>query len=92
MSVLLYLLGTFLMFLGFFSILSGLFLARMKQQDLGKIYMSATMMGGGEMTDTPMVRFLTAIRANDQVRKGSAAGLLLAGTLLAVCGALLGHP
>ena len=92
MSVIRYLFGTFLMFLGFFGVLTGLYLARLKQQDLGKMYMSATMMGGGEMGETPMNRFLTAIRANDRLRKLSAVGILLAGTLLALLGAFLGHP
>jgi len=92
MSVIRYLLGTFLMFLGFFGVLTGLYLARMKQQDLGKMYMSATMMGGGEMGEAPMIRFLTAIRANDRLRKLSAVGIFLAGALLALLGAFLGHP
>ena len=59
MSLLSQLVGTFLMFLGFIGVLAGTFLYRMKQEDLGKMYMSTTMMGGGEMSDAPMVRFLT---------------------------------
>ena len=53
MSLLSQLVGTFLMFLGFIGVLAGTFLYRMKQEDLGKMYMSATMMGGGEMSDAP---------------------------------------
>ena len=87
MSLLSQLIGTFLMFVGFIGILAGGFLARMKQEDLGKMYLSATMMGGGEMSDTPMVRFLTRIRGNDPLKRQWALRLLLGGVAAAVIGA-----
>jgi len=89
MSLLSQLIGTFLMFLGFIAVLAGAFLHRMKQEDLGRMYMSATMMGGGEMSDTPMVRFLTRVRGNDPLKKQWALGLLLCGLLVALVGAWL---
>jgi hypothetical protein len=87
MSLLCQLIGTFLMFLGFIALLAGALLHRMKQEDLGKMYMSATMMGGGEMSDAPMVRFLTRVRGNDPLKKQWALRLLLGGFLVAVVGA-----
>ncbi len=89
MSLLSQLIGTFLMFLGFIAILAGALLYRMKQEDLGKMYMSATMMGGGEMSGTPMVRFLTRLRGNDPLKRRWALRILLAGLLVAVVGAWL---
>ena len=89
MSLLCQLIGTFLMFLGFIAVLAGALLHRMKQEDLGKMYMSATMMGGGEMSDAPMVRFLTRVRGNDPLKKQWALRLLLGGFLVAVVGAWL---
>ena len=89
MSLLSELIGTFLMFLGFIAVLAGAFLYRMKQEDLGKMYMSATMTGGGEMSDAPMVRFLTSIRGSDPLKKQWALGLLLGGLLVALVGAWL---
>ena len=89
MSLLSQLIGTFLMFLGFIAILAGAFLYRMKQEDLGKMYMSATMMGGGEMSGAPMVRFLTRLRGNDSLKRQWALRILLAGLLVAVAGAWL---
>ena len=89
MNLLCQLIGTFLMFLGFIAVLAGAFLHRMKQEDLGKMYMSATMMGGGEMSDTPMVRFITRVRGNDPLKKQWALGLLLGGLLVALIGAWL---
>ncbi len=90
MSILFHLLGTFLMFSGFFVILFGCLLYRMKQEDLGKMYMSTTFMGGGEMSDGPMLRFLTDVRGNEPLKKQWAVRMLLAGILLAVVGAVLG--
>ena len=89
MSLLSQLIGTFLMFLGFIGILAGSLLYRMKQEDLGKMYMSATMMGGGEMSDAPMVRFLTRLRGNDPLKRQWALRILLGGLLVAVVGAWL---
>ena len=89
MSLLSQLAGTFLMFLGFIGVLAGTFLYRMKQEDLGKMYMSTTMMGGGEMSDAPMVRFLTQLRGNDSLKKQRALQVLIGGVLLAVVGAWL---
>ena len=89
MSLLSQLVGTFLMFLGFIGVLAGTFLYRMKQEDLGKMYMSTTMMGGGEMSDAPMVRFLTQLRGNDSLKKQWALQFLIGGVLLAVVGAWL---
>ena len=89
MSLLSQLIGTFLMFLGFIGILAGSLLYRMKQADLGKMYMSATMMGGGEMSDAPMVRFLTRLRGNDPLKRRWALRILLGGLLVAVVGAWL---
>ena len=89
MSLLCQLVGTFLMFLGFIGVLAGTFLYRMKQEDLGKMYMSTTMMGGGEMSDAPMVRFLTQLRGNDSLKKQRALQVLIGGILLAIVGAWL---
>ena len=89
MSLLCQLVGTFLMFLGFIGVLAGTFLYRMKQEDLGKMYMSTTMMGGGEMSDAPMVRFLTQLRGNDSLKKQRALQVLIGGILLALVGAWL---
>ena len=89
MSLLSQLVGTFFMFLGFIGVLAGTFLYRMKQEDLGKMYMSATMMGGGEMSDAPMVRFLTRLRGNDSLKKQWALQVLIGGILLAIVGAWL---
>jgi hypothetical protein len=89
MSLLSQLAGTFLMFLGFIGVLAGTFLYRMKQEDLGKMYMSTTMMGGGEMSDAPLVRFLTQLRGNDSLKKQRALQVLIGGALLAVVGAWL---
>jgi hypothetical protein len=89
MSLLSQLAGTFLMFLGFIGVLAGAFLYRMKQEDLGKMYMSTTMMGGGEMSDAPLVRFLTQLRGNDSLKKQRALQVLIGGVLLAVVGAWL---
>lgn len=89
MSLLSQLVGTFLMFLGFIGVLAGTFLYRMKQEDLGKMYMSATMMGGGEMSETPMVRILTRLRGNDSLKKQWALQVLIGSILLAVVGAWL---
>jgi len=89
MSLVSQLIGTFLMFLGFIAILAGVLLYRTKQEDLGKMYMSATMMGGGEMSDAPLVRFLTRLRGNDPLKRQWALRILLAGLLAAVCGAWL---
>lgn len=87
MSLLGELIGTFLMFLGFLAILAGALLYRMKQEDLGRMYMSATMMGGGEISDAPMVRCLTRVRGNDPLKRQWALRMLLAGFFLAVIGA-----
>ena len=89
MSLLSQLIGTFLMFLGFIGILTGIFLYRMKQEDLGKMYMSLTMMGGGEMAETPMIRFLTRMRGSDASKNQKALQILLVSLLLAVVGAWL---
>ena len=89
MSLLCQLIGTFLMFLGFIAVLAGAMLHRMKQEDLGRMYISATMMAGGEMSDTPTVRFLTRVRGNDSLKKQWALGLLLGGLLVALVGAWL---
>ncbi len=87
MSLLSQLVGTFLMFLGFIGIVSGALLHRMKQEDLGKMYMTATMTAGGEMSDSPVVRFLTQIRGNDALKRKWVLRLLLGGLLTAVLGA-----
>jgi len=89
MSLVSQLIGTFLMFLGFIGVLAGSLLYRMKQEDLGRMYMSATMMGGGEMSEAPMVRFLTRLRGNDPLKKQWARRILLGGLLLAVLGSWL---
>ena len=89
MSLLSQLVGTFFMFLGFIGVLAGILLYRMKQEDLGKMYMSATMMGGGEMSETPMVRLLTQLRGNDSLKKQRALQVLVGSILLAVVGAWL---
>ena len=89
MSLFSQLIGTFLMFVGFIAVLAGAFLYRMKQEDLGRMYMSATMMGGGEMSDAPMVRFLTRVRGNDPLKRQWALGLLLGGVFVALVGACL---
>lgn len=89
MSLLSELIGTFLMFIGFIGILAGTFLYRVKQEDLGKMFLSTTMMGGGEMSEAPMVRFLTRIRGNEALKKQWALWILLGSLLLAVVGAWL---
>jgi len=89
MSLLSQLVGTFFMFLGFIGVLAGTLLYRMKQEDLGKMYMSVTMMGGGEMSDAPMVRFLTRLRGNDSLKKQWALQVLIGGILLSIVGAWL---
>jgi len=89
MSLFSQLVGTFFMFLGFIGVLAGIFLYRMKQEELGKMYMSATMMGGGEMSETPMVRLLTQLRGNDSLKKQRALQVLVGSILLAVVGAWL---
>jgi hypothetical protein len=89
MSLLSQLVGTFLMFLGFIGVLAGSLLYRTKQEDLGRMYMSATMMGGGEMSEAAMVRFLARLRGNDPLKKQWAFRILLGGFLLAVVGAWL---
>jgi hypothetical protein len=89
MSLLSQLIGTFLMFLGFIGVLAGSLLYRMKQEDLGKIYMTATMTAGGEMSDAPVVRFLTRIRGNDPLKRQWALRILLGGLFAAVVGAWL---
>ena len=59
MSSLLTLSGTFLMFSGFFSIFTGIILYKMKQEDLGRMYMSLTMMGGeSEWNMTTVLRIV----------------------------------
>jgi len=90
MKVLLHLIGTFLMFSGFLGVLAGILLHRMKQQDLGKMYMSMTMMHGGEMVDGPVRRLFTEMRSDDRKRKRWAMALCLAGILMALIGAVLG--
>ncbi len=90
MNILLHLLGTFLMFLGFLGILAGLFLHRMKPQDLGRMYLSATMMSGGEMAEGRFLRGLTALRADDGKRRQWAVALCLSGILVALAGAAIG--
>jgi hypothetical protein len=47
------------------------------------------MMGGGEMGETPMIRFLTRIRGNDALKNQRALQIFLASLLLAVVGAWL---
>ena len=87
MSILLNLFGTFLMISGFFSISFGALLYRMKQEDLGKMYMSATMMGGGELSESPFVKFLSDIRGDDVSKKRWAGRLFWGGWLIALLGA-----
>ncbi len=87
MSILLNLFGTFFMFSGFFCILFGAVLYKMKQEDLGKMYMSATMMGGGELSDSLTARFLSDLRGNDSLKKRWAGRLFWGGWLIAVIGA-----
>ena len=89
MSVLLRLTGTFFMFAGFLGCLSGWAFLRMKQEDLGKMFMSTTFLTGGEVPDTPWMRLVTAMHANDAFKNRCAAGMLLGGTLLAVLGAVV---
>ena len=89
MSLLSQIAGTFLMFLGFIGVLVGAYLYRMKHEDLGRMYMSVTMMNGGEMSDTPMLRFLTQVRGNHSLKNQRALQILLGGILLAVAGAWL---
>jgi hypothetical protein len=89
MSLLSELTGTFLMFVGFLGMIAGGLLHRMKQEDLGRMYMSLTMMGGGEMSEAPMVRFLARVRGNDPLKRNCARAILLGGLFLAVIGAWL---
>jgi len=89
MNVILTLSGTFLMFSGFFSILTGLILYKMKQEDLGRMYMSLTMMGGGEHSQSPMTKFITNLRGNDPLKKNWAYALFCGGLFLALIGAAI---
>jgi hypothetical protein len=89
MSLLSELTGTFLMFVGFLGIIAGALLYRMKQEDLGKMYMSVTMMGGGEMSEAAMARFLARVRGNDPLKRRYAIRILLGGLFLSVIGAWL---
>lgn len=89
MSLLSELTGTFLMFVGFLGIIAGVLLYRTKQEDLGRAYLSATMMGGGEMSEAPVARYLARVRGNDPLKRRVARRTLLGGLLLAVIGAWL---
>ena len=89
MSVLFTLAGTFLMFSGFFSIIIGAYLYKMKQEDLGRMYMSLTMMGGGELSPSPMTKFITDLRGNDPLKKRWANTFFWGGLLLALIGAAI---
>jgi alkylation response protein AidB-like acyl-CoA dehydrogenase len=89
MSLLSELIGTFLMFVGFIGILAGSLLYRMKQEDLGKVYMTATMTVGGEMSEAPLVRFLARVRGNDSLKRQWGLRILLGGLLVAFVGAWL---
>jgi len=90
MTVLLHLLGTFLMFAGFLSLLAGAGLWRMRQEDMGKMFMTTSYLGGGDIPDRPWARVLVAMHGNEGLRRRWASGLLLGGLLLALCGAAMG--
>ncbi len=87
MTVLLHLIGTFLMFLGFIAFLAGVALLRMKQEDMGKMFMSASFLGGGEIPDKRWMRVLVSMHGNDRLRRIWAFGMLLGGLLAALFGA-----
>jgi len=89
MTTLLLWLGTLLMFAGFFGILFGALLLRIKPQDLGRMYLSTTMLGGGEMSEGFLNRVLLEWRANDNSRRRSALRLLGAGVALSLAGAAI---
>lgn len=90
MSVLAHLFGTFLMFAGFLIILSGILLHRLTQQDLGRMFMSTTLMGGGEMPSGAFFRLIASIRGNEALKKQRALRLIVAGVAVSLVGALIG--
>ena len=83
------LIGTFLMFSGFLGLLAGGVLYRMKQEDLGRLFMSSALMGGGEIPNTPILKVLASMHANEAVKRKWAAGILLSGLFLALLGAAI---
>jgi hypothetical protein len=87
MTVLLHLIGTFLMFLGFFALLAGGFLLRMKQEDMGKLFMTTAYMGGGEVPDKAWVRVMASMHGNERLRRLWALGMMVGGLLIALFGA-----
>jgi len=90
MTLLLHLLGTFCMIVGFVVLLAGGMLFRMRQEDMGKTFMITTYMGGGEIPDKTWVRLLAAMHGNERLRRRWAWGLILGGVLLALSGAAIG--
>ncbi len=89
MTVLLRLAGTFLMFVGFLSIAAGWFLLRSKQEELGKLFMTTSFLGGGEVPDKRWVRVLVSMHGNEPRRRAVAWGMISGGMLLALFGAAL---
>ncbi len=89
MSVLVHWLGTFFMFVGFIALLCGMLVLRLRPEDLGRMYLSATMMTGGEMSQGLLHRLLLTWRASEQARRRFALKALAAGLLLSLAGAAL---
>lgn len=83
------LIGTLLMFAGFHAILAGGLLHRTKQEDLGRLHMSVSFMGGGDTGGGAVTGFVASLRGNDRLRMRWVRGLLLAGTALSVLGAAI---
>lgn len=89
MTLLLEVLGTFGLLAGFVALAAGGLLFRMRQEDMGKMFMITTYMGGGEIPDKRWVRALAAMHGNERLRRGWASGLVLGGLLLALLGAAI---
>jgi len=89
-NILLNLMGTFLMFLGFFFILTGIILFRLKQEDMGRMFLSTSFVAGGEMPEGRVLKFFLALHGNEALKRQSALGLLLFGGFISVIGAAIG--
>jgi len=87
MTVLFRLTGTFLMFLGFLAMAAGWFLLRTTQEEMGKMFMTTSFLGGGEIPDKRWVRALVSMHGNEPRRRGAAWGMISGGIFLALLGA-----
>jgi len=90
MTVLLRLTGTLLMFLGFLVSGAGWVLLRMKQEEMGKLFMTTSFLGGGEIPDKRWVRAVVSMHGDEPRRRRVALGMISAGVFLALLGACVG--